>query len=84
MKCPFCNTELANDAQPFEGSPLVLNSDLRQTLDEAKKLLLYTYESFELMSTERFVLGVDKEIRRRINEFLMIEKEMENIKYYER
>ena len=27
MKCPSCNAELAKDAQPFEGSPLVLNSD---------------------------------------------------------
>jgi len=27
MKCPSCNAELVKDAQPFEGSPLVLNSD---------------------------------------------------------
>ena len=75
MKYPFCNTELKkDDAQPFEGSPLVLNSDLWQTLEEAQKVLLFAYNSLCNMTTDEFSKGEDREIRRKIAECLNIDE----------
>jgi len=74
MKCPSCNAELAKDAQPFEGSPLVLNSDSWRTLEEAQKVLLFAYNSLCNMTTDEFSKGEDREIRRKIAECLNIDE----------
>jgi hypothetical protein len=52
----------------------VLESDLWQSLEEAKKILLFTYNKLNNMTTEQYSKGNDKEIRDMIAKFLDIKE----------
>ena len=54
-------------------SDSILKSDLWQSLEEAKKILLFTYNELSNMTTDKFSRGGDKEIRNKIKDFLNIE-----------
>lgn len=51
----------------------ILNSDLWQSLEEAKKILLFAYNELANMTTDEFSKGGDTEIRNKIKDFLNIE-----------
>jgi len=52
----------------------LLESDVWQSLEEARKLLLFTYNKLNNLTTEQFANGEDKVIRDEIAKFLDIEE----------
>ena len=51
----------------------ILDSDLWQSLEEAKKILLFTYNKLNNLTSDEFTKGGDIEIRDRIAKFLGID-----------